>query len=383
MSTNQRRTLSLSLAANGVLAILLIWSLAGRASTTPSTADLTPAVSPGSDEGPSLIPPTQTPHVVVVIATHAPAAEPAAPAATETPAPPPSATPEPTPSSPPLPSPTLPPTAVPGPDWLRYANLFRTQSNLPQLTEDPAWSEGSRLHSIYVVKSGQIWHDEDPSSPWFSQAGREAAANGNLAASDYIGETDLTWAIDYWMTAPFHALPFLDPELLSIGYGSYREEGAPITVAATMDIKRGQGAIPAAVNFPITFPRADGQTWVLKHALPEFPNPLASCPGYQRPAGPPIMLQIGNGDQVPAVSEHAILLGDQPLEHCIFDETSYQNPANPGNQQVGRLILDNRDAIVLIPRAPLQIGNRYTVRVVVNGQAIEWQFEAVAPPALN
>jgi hypothetical protein len=228
-----------------------------------------------------------------------------------------------------------------------------------------------------MVKTDQLWHGEDPASPWFNQAGHEAGENGNISASDWIGEPEITWAIDYWISAPFHALPFLDPELHTVGYGTYREEVGTFVAAATMDIKRGQGDLPPEITYPLPFPRDGGQTWVLKHALPEFPDPLTSCPGYQRPTGPPIMLQTGSGDGVPAVTSHSFTQEGQEIEHCLFDETSYVNPTH---QDTGRLLLDKRDAIVIIPRSPLEVGKTYSVSLVVNGESFSWSFEAVSRP---
>ena len=46
----------------------------------------------------------------------------------------------------------------------------------------------------------------------------------------------------------------------------------------------------------------------------------------------------------------------------------------------GRLILDKRDAVVIIPRSPLEVGKSYTVTLVVNGETITWSFDAVSPP---
>ena len=228
-----------------------------------------------------------------------------------------------------------------------------------------------------MVKTDQLWHREDPGSPHFTQAGSDAGENGNISASDWIGESEPNWAVDYWISAPFHALPFLDPELHAVGYGSYREEVGTFVAAATMDIKRGQGEIPAEISYPLPFPRDGGATWVLKHGLPEFPNPLTSCPGYQRPVGPPIILQMGSGDGTPAVGDHSFKAGDQALEHCLFDETSY---VNPSYQDTGRRLLDDRDAIVIMPRRPLEVGQTYTVDIVVDGTPFSGSFEAVSPP---
>jgi hypothetical protein len=61
------------------------------------------------------------------------------------------------------------------------------------------------------------------------------------------------------------------------------------------------------------------------------------------------------------------------LEHCAFDETTYKNP-DATQQSVGRSILIMRDAIVLIPRAPLDQWTKYAVSVTANGQTYNWSF---------
>ncbi len=62
-----------------------------------------------------------------------------------------------------------------------------------------------------------------------------------------------------------------------------------------------------------------------------------------------------------------------PLEHCLFDETSYTNP-DGSTQNTGRSILNGRDAIVLIPKQPLTFGATYTVSITANEQTYAWSF---------
>ncbi len=57
----------------------------------------------------------------------------------------------------------------------------------------------------------------------------------------------------------------------------------------------------------------------------------------------------------------------------LFDETSYRNN-DPYAEQVGREILDLSDAVVIMPRNPLIVGETYTAQVTVDGKAFTWQF---------
>jgi hypothetical protein len=68
-----------------------------------------------------------------------------------------------------------------------------------------------------------------------------------------------------------------------------------------------------------------------------------------------------------------VVEGETSLEHCVFDEGTYRN-RDAAQQQLGRRILASRNAIVLIPRAPLKPGSRYRAVVDVNGRRIDWTF---------
>lgn len=369
--------LTTSLLVNAVLSVL--WLRALNAASDATSSDTGPlvvvvtatveSIAQLSTETPS---PTQTP-AATSSATPTPAAT-ATLLSTATPAPSETATPAPTGT--PLPTPTA--TEPPTPSWLGYVNRFREEGGLPLLDEDVAWSLGSEAHSRYTVKTDFISHSQDASSAWYSQAGLEAARNGNLAATIWF-EAPAEWAIDYWISAPFHALPMLDPQLQSVGFGWYREQDGGVVFAANMDILRGLDQDMVDFSYPITFPRDGGSAWVRQSVLYEYPDPLTACPNYVRPTGPPIILQLGTGSGVPAIEGSSFRSGDRVLDHCAFSEATYTNP-DATAQLSGRRILDVRDAIVLIPRLPLQPDKVYTASIAVDGQQITWSFTAVAAP---
>jgi hypothetical protein len=111
----------------------------------------------------------------------------------------------------------------------------------------------------------------------------------------------------------------------------------------------------------------------------ETPDPLTSCPGYATPAGLPIIIQVGPGNRTPHITAHSITRNGVSLEHCAFDETTYTNP-DAAEQSVGRNVLDIRDAVVLIPRAPLDQWTEYSVSVTADGQTYRWSFTVGATP---
>jgi hypothetical protein len=113
----------------------------------------------------------------------------------------------------------------------------------------------------------------------------------------------------------------------------------------------------------------------------EWPDPYANCPGYQQPTGPAILLQLGTGELTPQVTAVAFSTGETVLDVCTFNETNYIND-NAYAQEAGRSILNARDAIVIIPREQLIVGQTYTVFVTANGETYTWSFEIIKPPPM-
>ena len=166
----------------------------------------------------------------------------------------------------------------------------------------------------------------------------------------------------------------LDPELTVSGFGEYREAGSGWAYGATLEVGRGRKKLPDGFRFPVRYPE-EGETLPnLSFGGNEFPDPLTSCPGYKAPTGAPIVLMIGAGDRKPAVSFSALVDGEgSQYPHCLLDETRYVNP-NSGTQSTGRVVLDSRDAIVLLPRSPLKAGLQYRVTIVEGGTTHSWSF---------
>jgi uncharacterized protein YkwD len=381
--------LAMSLILNGVFLVLFI-----RQRAEEPGGGVVAAVAQQEASPPPASPPatsTPRPQPAITQATRppvSPATE--SPDATSTesapePSPTVASTEEPPPSPSPTPDPTATPTTPPTPtieavgtDWLRYLNLFRQQANLPPLLENTLWSLDSAQHSRYMTYTGNLGHSEDGASQYYTRGGQTAGENGNIAAG-FIGSDPFKWAFNYWMSAPFHAIPILDPQLATTGFAEYRDASAAQPLTATLDVRRGLGPLLDGVSYPIMFPRDDGLTWVLRYSLPEFPEALSTCPGYQQPTGAPIILQIGDGSQVPSVTASSLFRDDQPLAHCRFDETNFTHP-NEFRQRSARLILDNRDAIVIIPQQPLVPDSTYSVRIDANGQTYTWSFRTASGP---
>ena len=337
--------------------------LTPTATHTPTTVPTnTPMPTPTATYTPTTVP-TDTP-MPTPTATYMPTTVP-----TDTPMPTPTATYTPTtvPTDTPMPTPTVQ-TAT---DWLSYTNYYRSLGQLPPVSERLAWTKGAYKHAIYMVKNDYIGHTEDVHNEWYTLQGLAAAQASNVAASRDVSRGH-QYALDSWMQAPFHALGILDPHLRQVGYGAYSDADGGYQMAAAFDVVRGRSTSPPSVQFPIKWP-ADGMTVPLRLHWGEDPNPLTSCPGYSAPAGLPIILQVGPGNLIPTVTAHSFTRGGTPLEHCLFDETSYVNP-DANQQSLGRGILDDRDAVVIIPRDALEPGEHYTVSVSIDGTTHTWSF---------
>ena len=264
-----------------------------------------------------------------------------------------------------------PTTSLPSPEWLLYVNDDRARAGRPEVTENLSWSEGDLAHSRYTVKTDILMHDEDAANPWYTPAGMAAAQAGNLMGS-YDSAASDRHSIDSWMQAPFHALGILDPALHQVGFGSYRETDGGLQMGATLDVLRGLGSIPANIGFPVMWPGQGSVAPIAKY-WGESPDPLTGCPGYKSPAGLPIILQVGPGNLTPSVTSYSFSQGGVSLESCIFTEATYKN-TDAAAQNVGRAILNERDAVVLVPRAPLTPGATYTVSITASGQTYSWSF---------
>ena len=275
------------------------------------------------------------------------------------------------PSSSPTPTPT--PTSSPNPNnWMSYTNYYRGMSNVQSLTENTSWSDDCYKHAYYIVKTDELAHEEDSSSPYYTPEGETAAQSSNLAASYDIND-GVKFSIETWMQAPFHAIAMIDPALRTSGYGIYHEEDGGLVMGAAIDVVRGRTTPPSDTQFPIMWP-GDGTTVNLRLHWGETPDPLTSCPGYTAPVGLPVTLQLGSGSITPNVTAHSFKKSDgTSLEHCVFDETNYSNPSDYEQDWI-RYILNQRDAIVLIPKEPLTPGETYLVSITTNGETYNWSF---------
>jgi uncharacterized protein YkwD len=252
--------------------------------------------------------------------------------------------------------------------WLRTVNAYRANAGLPPVTENGSWTQGLTEHSGYVLETGVPGHTQNAGAKGASAAGALAAKGAVVNAwSPSFPRTD-EQVIDEWARAPFHGLHFFEPRWQQSAFGSAREAGRlPVEGAAALDVLRGYGPVVRA-NRPITFP-GDATSVPVSSFTAESPDPLTACPGYAAPTGLPLLVlypePVNN-----AVAE--VKANGTVVASCLIDR-NYVNP-DATAQTVGRKLMNQKNALVIIPQAPLQTGVSYEVLVTSSASPLRWTF---------
>jgi pSer/pThr/pTyr-binding forkhead associated (FHA) protein len=277
-------------------------------------------------------------------------------------------------ASPTLSSPAASSSSAASTVWLTRLNHFRAITQLGLLHEDPAISAAAKAHSHYLLANyadkisggeplGDAGHEESPDKTGYSPAGAALAPNAQLAWG--CGPYDTSSQIDQWIAGPFHRLPMLDPFLIEVGFGEAADNGCWVAALRLAAPDEHPAPYARAIEFP-----PDGVPVPINWSGVEFPNPIASCPGYEMPVGLPITLQLGRLYDA-QLTAHSLTVDGAVVDSCAFDARAYQNPG-AGAQEYGRWALRSSGAVVLIPRAPLDPGKRYSVSITAHGQVYAW-----------
>ncbi len=258
-----------------------------------------------------------------------------------------------------------------GPVWLTRLNYYRHLAKLPAVSENEALSDGDRKHARYLVKNrvppdGRA-HSEDPANSWFTLEGLAAARAGDLIPP-CLGCNPLSprQAIDLWVSGPFHRVLILNPVLKQVGYGEYSEAGLKAH-ALNLGVSPSPGPFGTAIAFP-----GNETVVLLRQFEKEWPDPIASCPGFTIPTGLPITLELGV-DVPTKLGNHSLTANGEEVQHCIFDASSYRN-SDAAQEDWGKNTLKAFGVVVIIPRKPLKRGTHYTVTVTANGREYRWSF---------
>jgi len=267
--------------------------------------------------------------------------------------------------------------ALPSPPWLKRINFYRDGLGLEPISDSTQLSAGAAAHARYLLlnfgedmryakpMSGDAY-GEERGKRGYSTIGAAAAPSLQLAwgCSSY----DATQQIDRWIEGPFHRFAVFDPDIAEVGYGEAGSDGCWVAALRLPQPPEDQRPYPRAIEFP-----PDRANVALDWIGLEAPDPLESCPGYSRPVGLPITLQLGRLVDT-KLTAHSLTEDGKPIESCAFDADSYRNHIH-SSQQFGHWDLRDAGAVVIVPRAPLQPGARYSVSITADGKPYPWSFK--------
>ncbi|HVN28005.1 MAG TPA: FHA domain-containing protein [Candidatus Binataceae bacterium] len=272
------------------------------------------------------------------------------------------------------------------PLWLNRLNGYRAAAGLAAVASDANLSAGDHDHAVYLLSNfasdiraseiGAQVHVEDVHLPDYTPQGAEAARSSDVAEQIFNGKhpDPQLFAIDGWMTTPFHRLPILNPLLRSVGFGFQCENNMCVELLNIMSGIDPMPAVAMPLEHAIVFP-PDGSTIPVNMRAfeGEWPTPISGCDGYAYPVGIAITVQLG--PMVDAQLDSFTLAGADgaTLEACGFDANSYRNPNEDDRVRVvGGL--RSQGAVVIVPRHPLEPGPGYDVVATINGRDYKWSF---------
>ena len=270
-------------------------------------------------------------------------------------------------------SPTKAPAAQTEPEWLSTVNAYRAASGLGPISNDAALQAGVDKHVQYLASSASLVHNEDSGAAGFSPEGALAAQQSLLGGWKNANRTDRQ-VVEDLLIAPFHAVHLFEPRWERGAYASSRDvPGASLSVAGVLNVTGGIGKrVP--IHEPVLFP-GRGATIPMTSFVTEVPSPLTACPGYAAPAGLPIFALFPS---LPSTAVGSVRQGENQIEVCVIDR-NYSNP-DAAAQATGRQLMNQKNMIMVIPKAPLTAGLSYDV-VIDGGTAgkANWSFTIGVP----
>lgn len=299
-------------------------------------------------------------------------------------------------------------------------NYYRAMAKLPPIVDDPAISAGAYNHARYLVKNGIAGGDivldgqqlrihtpqdafrwEVKGKPFYTDDGASAGRNAVILAAREINLSGAEF-VDRLMTMPFSGLIPMVPQFSLAGLGAYCDPGqCAIVIAGRFALEKSVrialydgppsdrlwnpslGLIPletGRLRAPVEFPPDGAKVNLQLYAGDDYPDPLASCPGYKAPTGIPISIQLGQGygpDGSLEVSSHLVSRDGVEIETCLITAASYVG-RNAEQTEVVKVALARGGAAMILPHEPLAPGS-YKVALEEAGKLYEWGFTVAAP----
>ncbi|CAG7650174.1 hypothetical protein PAECIP111802_04657 [Paenibacillus allorhizosphaerae] len=258
-------------------------------------------------------------------------------------------------------------------DGLSALNDYRTIYGLSPVKFNDMLNAGATAHAKYLednkvnqTKENRIsLHDEEPGKPGFTgkkpidRAKYFGYSVGGIGEDAALLKGAVKEAIDALFDAPYHRSPLLDPSIQEVGVG--RVGNYTVILFGLTPASSSQLVVSPAPGDRFVPTDFDGY---------EAPDPLRMHSGATYPAGYPIMAQyFGTGiDKVKLVSAELLDSSNKPVDFLA------NSPDNDDS-------LTN--AIILIPRKPLEADARYHVKLKLEAvktdgtstaETKEWDF---------
>lgn len=234
--------------------------------------------------------------------------------------------------------------SLPVPDGRQLAmveevNAYRRRLGLPDAVSDDRLHAASQAHSEYLKQNRRIGHYEDASNPGFTgNSPSDRMEAFGYFGSNYEGVCCGAASIDKGVRdlydAPYHRLPFMYPGRVLLGAGF---SGGNLTLKFGIG-DAAQVVVSPAVGESNVPCRWDGN---------ERPNPLRMW-SASGPTGYPIVLGAFGPRGKMAVARAVLSLEGAPVDAYV------NTPANDD---------DLTDAMLIIPKLPLEPGRSYEVDV--------------------
>lgn len=256
--------------------------------------------------------------------------------------------------------------------WIDVVNYVRQGAGVSPLTANPIWAAGLQAHYSYLentpdaLRVGEFAsaHTENPASPWYSEGGATAGASADLMLGA-VGSARAN--VEGWLASPFHAIGILRPGLRSAAY-------AATSGAAGLDVIRGLDRSAPASKEPVLLPGPGTITTTRAYSGGERPSPLDSCPGFTN-AGLPIVVLLPA--PVPANTIASLRQPDgvdlTGADVCVISARTYVSHDTVYGP-AGLSVLQDSNAVIIIPRAPLQSGRQTVTLTPAGSTPITWSF---------
>jgi hypothetical protein len=258
---------------------------------------------------------------------------------------------------------------------IETVNFYRTSAGLQPVVDDPAGNQGIADHLAYMantpatLKAGAYAsaHTENPASPWYTAAGSKAAASSNIGSG-----ANANAAIDGWMTAPLHAIGVMRSQLTSVSFGMDSRGLAMLDVASGLPTVKTPRSL-------VLYPGPGSRTYLTRGAK-EVPDARESCTGVgSQYLGLPIFALLTS---TPPAGVSAELLrpdgrtSKAAPDLCVQTAATYRS-TDPVYGATGKKILLDDNAVLIIPREPLGVGQHQVTLRLPGADNVVWSFDVI------